>query len=189
MWQYLKLYLLFIICNFFKYWIKYFVCTGGFYFSTNQFSVRNSEQMYGFTKPFIIACYLLIQSNCSWKEKVESTTAILHGLWLVSGWQYSRCSISLASVWQPRVILLSHNWPQTSWFISSLAPSASYLVRLPELQNWGRQDPTYFSLLLPRLIFPASLTALLSSVFPALPSLSETSHIAGCRPGELQRFR
>ena len=33
MWQYLKLYLLFLNCNFFKYWIKYFVCFNFFLFS------------------------------------------------------------------------------------------------------------------------------------------------------------
>ena len=75
-----------------------------------------------------------------------------------SGWHLFSLQ-QQSGIWEQRVILLSHNWAETSWFISSLAPSASHLVRLSDqarlLQCNLGQRPTYSSLL-PRLVFPAS---------------------------------
>ena len=155
--------------------------------------------MYGFLNPslslVIFWSKVIVPEPNSWKYNSD-TTWTLPGLWLtifslqqqpgICVTAPGNLVISLLGLAEPapRLPDLSPHWhpqPPTLSDYQSRAAAA--------LQNWGRQVPTYFSLLLPRLIFPASLTSLLSSVFPALPSLSETSHIAGCRHGEFQRFR
>ena len=190
MWQYLKLYLLFIICNFFKYWIKYFVCTPGFYFSNNFQScwiVRSSEQMWGFTeKPpslVIIAGYLLIASNCcstknevnEVKSSVGSVEASSPLLWLRIFWvqQPGICvtaagNLVISQLGRDFLIYLL-----SSHYTLSLPPSLLVPGSQPACSvNWARDDQRISLLIFPATLSPAYFPPSLSSL------LSETSQAA-----------